>query len=84
MSVFMFTFENNVLATSYFPLASIIASDGLNFCVRNGNRCIPADKSPGHYFQRMVEKRKAGAAGFEPDTARHAVTPLPYAPTEIL
>jgi hypothetical protein len=37
-----------MLATSYFPLASIIASSRLNFCVRNENRCDPADEPPAY------------------------------------
>ena len=26
---------------AYFPISRIIGADGLNFCVRNGNRCGP-------------------------------------------
>ena len=49
-------FKHYVLAISYFPLASIIASTGLNFRVRNENGCDPSDESPEHKvrnFQRV-------------------------------
>ena len=42
-----------VLAASYFPRESIIASTELNFCVRNENRCDLGDKPPKHNIQQF-------------------------------
>ena len=36
------------------PYSSTIASSGLNFCVRNGNRCTPTDKPPGQNAQLYI------------------------------
>lgn len=31
-----------------FPLGSILADAGLNYCVRNGNRCFPSSMGTDH------------------------------------
>jgi hypothetical protein len=40
-----------VLADSYSPLTSTIASSELDFCVRNENRYDLTDEPPGHNAQ---------------------------------
>src|SRR3989344_5362674 len=51
--------ENCVLAASYSPLSSTIASTGLNCRVRNENGCDPSDKPPERNFQRTAVETKS-------------------------
>jgi hypothetical protein len=44
-----------MLATSYSPLTSTIATTALNFCVRNENRCFHSVKSPAYNIHFLKE-----------------------------
>ena len=50
-----------MLASSYSCLATTIATNGLNFCVRNGNRCTPAVKTPTQKTQFIISEQNTDA-----------------------